>query len=49
MAGLDYFSEDMDGTGLAILLYHPRRPCANPVESARMNKQARLTLKRDHD
>jgi hypothetical protein len=31
--------------GFAALLYHPRRPCANPRPSAMMNKQQAITAR----
>jgi hypothetical protein len=38
MGGLIY-NLDEDGTAICALLYHPRRPCANPGGGGKMNKQ----------
>jgi hypothetical protein len=39
MEGLDYNLEMGVEQRFAALLYHPRRPCANPGPSVMMNKQ----------
>jgi hypothetical protein len=37
--GFGYISGDEGEQGLTALLYHPRRPCANPGAGIMMNKQ----------
>jgi hypothetical protein len=34
--------------GFAALLYHPRRPCANPGAGVMMNKQQAIRVGLDH-